>query len=580
VTRSRFVPFVSIVTIAGACSDRSAPVAPVIPVPVLEVARERLLPLEDRDHRPLFGPDGAVTVGSSRFAPDGRRGSRSHWSQNGQIHPVGVIGTAARPQVLSLAWSAYPHPSGGEVADHGAWLIAGDPDGHEPTSFAPTGIEFANESDYEDGPTIELSPDRSAIVAIEHASVDEILLEGAEAHPDVLDALVVRTVPAGKQLARVKLPAGAAPRACWIDTHRLAWRESPKAFSQLDLTTQAITHTHAPAGELVACAAGGGSAVLATPTALAIVDLTTGHTRATIAVAPIDAPRGTSNDDANPDDEANERAPRDHFALGAGGCDVAMIRGRTLTVLRCEALRGVTWYRTTLVRTLGADVRPPSRLSFSPDARRLALVGDTLVLLETSVPHHAPPALPTMTELPAGFAAVTKRSGMYDAWGYAQLGTPTRLAPLPAQLVHARRIDDDPADVVTVAMELDAVSAAPPAPDASDAAIKAYALAIMPELFDQWGNAEVGSDRDAEFTLKVGHRDGKPFFETREAWRDGCEPYDGYTQVVIDRDLLFVTRALVVPAASTNPWLQLFFDVPFQRRTQLARRRGPETGPC
>ena len=142
------------------------------------------------------------------------------------------------------------------------------------------------------------------------------------------------------------------------------------------------------------------------------------------------------------------------------------------------------------------------------------------------------------------------------------------------------RSDDDPADVVTVAMELDAVSARPPAPDATDAAIKTYALKVMPELFDQWGNAEVGSDRDAEFTLRVGHRDGKPLFETREAWRDGCEPYDGYTQVVIDRDLLFVTRALVVPAASTNPWLQQFFDVPFQRRTQLARRRGPETGPC
>ena len=280
------------------------------------------------------------------------------------------------------------------------------------------------------------------------------------------------------------------------------------------------------------------------------------------------------------DEGSDERTPPDRFVLRAGGCDVAMLRGNTLTVLHCESTRGVTWYRTTRVYPFAVDAHRPSRLAFSPDARRLAVVGDSLVVLEPAVGRSAPPALPAMDELPTGFAAVTTRSGNYDGWGYAQLATPTGLAPLPAKIIHARRDGDDAADVVALAMEPDAFSRTPPPAGAGDAAIEAWALAVMPELFDQWRNAEVGTSRDADFTLRVGHRDGKAMFETREAWRDGCEPYDGYTQVVIDRDLVFVTRALVAPAASTNPWLQVFYDVPFFHRTQLARRRGPETGPC
>ncbi len=102
----------------------------------------------------------------------------------------------------------------------------------------------------------------------------------------------------------------------------------------------------------------------------------------------------------------------------------------------------------------------------------------------------------------------------------------------------------------------------------------------MPQLFDQWSDAEIESGREAGFTLRVGRTKGIPWFETREIWRDGCEPYDGYTRVVIDRDAVFVIRALVPPAGSIKGWLEKFFDLPFGNRVQTARRRGANSGPC
>jgi hypothetical protein len=102
----------------------------------------------------------------------------------------------------------------------------------------------------------------------------------------------------------------------------------------------------------------------------------------------------------------------------------------------------------------------------------------------------------------------------------------------------------------------------------------------MPQLFEQWSDASFEPDRDAEYTLSVGRTKGMLWFETREIMRDGCEPYDGYTRVVIDRDAVFVIRALVPPAGSIKGWLAKFFDLPFGIRVQTARRRGPHSGPC
>src|SRR5204862_2524340 len=118
-----------------------------------------------------------------------------------------------------------------------------------------------------------------------------------------------------------------------------------------------------------------------------------------------------------------------------------------------------------------------------------------------------------------------------------------------------------------------------PALDATDLEITRFAQAAMPYLFDAWSHAELGTGRDATFTLRVGRTAGQPWFETRELWRDGCEPYDGYTRVVVDRDVVFVVRALTVPGGSIRGWLARFFDLPFGR-TRTARRAGPRSGPC
>lgn len=55
---------------------------------------------------------------------------------------------------------------------------------------------------------------------------------------------------------------------------------------------------------------------------------------------------------------------------------------------------------------------------------------------------------------------------------------------------------------------------------------------------------------------------------------------DGYTRVVVDREAVFVTRALTAPGGSIDGWLARFFDLPFGVRTKTVRSRGPKMGPC
>ena len=105
----------------------------------------------------------------------------------------------------------------------------------------------------------------------------------------------------------------------------------------------------------------------------------------------------------------------------------------------------------------------------------------------------------------------------------------------------------------------------------------------MPRLFEHWNGydpSEKTTEREPAYSLKVGRTDGKPWFETRELQRDGCEPYDGYTKVVVDGHELFVVRALTYPGGPIQGWLDKFFDVPFGVKVQIARRQGPTMGPC
>ncbi|HEY5951405.1 MAG TPA: hypothetical protein VIV40_38190 [Kofleriaceae bacterium] len=519
-----------------ACHDNGAHApASLAPAPVpFVVAFERLLPSPDQNHAPLFGPDGSITVGATRWQRDGKRGPRNQWAQSGQLRPIASVGTAADPVMLAIAWSGFEIAKRPALTDDETWLVAGAPDATTPNAAIATRLPFSTDWHADVPNAIELAPGRAAFVAAEG------------------DALVVRAVaPLGTALARVALTAEDGHHACWVDDGHVAWREQSGMFATLDIARGTIARMPAPAGRLVACDPGGGSAALATDGRIQIVDLATGGARGAIAA-----------------DNAKLVAIADH------GCELAMLSRRIVSVYRCTDLG---WYRPLFVR---ATARPPRWIAFSPDGATLAFVGASLVVMRAGAVERPPPPLPTLAELPRGFTPRPPTlADEHEPWGYAQLALPMGIGALPAVLVDAQD-EHDIAEVRTIAMPREAVSVAAPAPDADDATLRTYALRAMPELFDSWRDATVESDRDAQYTLRVGRRDGKPWFETRELWRDGCEPYDGYTQVVIDRDLLFITRVLVPPHGSTSPWLQTFYDLPFEHRTHVARRRGPDSGPC
>ncbi len=531
----------ALIPIAACHGDVPAAVQPaaVQPAPVqFAVSFERLLPWPDRNQTPLFGPDGSLTVGSTRWQADGKRGAHNAWAWPGQLRSIASVGTPARPEMLAIAWNGLELADRPPISREETWLVAGVPTEHTPQAAVPTRLPFLEETDVPSA--IELAPGRAAFVAAEG------------------DALVVRAVaPLGTVLARIAVTPEDGHHACWVDDGHIAWRERAGTFATLDITRGTIAHVPAPAGALVACDPGGGTAVLATDRATQIVDLATGVARGAVASNNVEL-----------------------VAIADHGCELALFSQRIVSVYRCTE-PPYAWYRPIFVRAISAMARPPHRMGFSPDGATLAVVGDSLVVMRAGAVERPLPPLPTLSELPGGFATarIPSDHDARDEWAYAQLAIPMGLAALPAVLVDASR-DPEIAKARTIAMSRDTISVAAPAADADDATIRAYALRTMPELFESWRDAKVETGDDADFTLRVGRRDGKPWFETREIWRDGCDWYDGYTQVVIDPDLLYVTRVLVLPHASTNPWLQTFFDLPFQRRSQLTRRRGPDSGPC
>lgn len=370
-------------------------------------------------------------------------------------------------------------------------------------------------------PDIQVSPSGMYLFAPEH------------------DALALREVATGQVLERF---ASKNARGCWIDDSHIA--VVGHELSTFDLTTHrtSVETEHVPEGALIACDAAGGAAAVATDTDLAIIDLHTGAILGRIA---------------QPDASL--------VAIGDHGGVVAVATDTRITIYRHE----LGWFATTYTHATPA-IR---RMAFSRDGKSLAAVGNTLVMFERGVQPQPPLALSTRIELPPHFVI---DHGPIPT-DYAQLPSPSGLTASPLELVRAIYRDEF-AYVSTLAISPQTISVTPPKPDAGDAELETYANIAMHDLFEQWDATE--RDPDA-FKIKVGHRDGKPVFETFEIWRDGCEPYDGYTQVVIDHDLLFVTRALVPPHGSTRPWLQVFFDQPFHAHTEVAhRRRGPDSGPC
>lgn len=530
-----------------ACSSR-APRSEPEPAadPVLRVP-EPMAPLFERvlpgggDASPLIGPDGRIAVDARQWTSTGQYLGRHGWATDGQIRPLALVGPPAAPLVVALAWGQAEMLSGtAEGKEAESWLTVAPPDATRPSHVVAVDAELRDAA-------YTVSPGRDAIV-------------GAEG-----PAIVVRALPSLAVIAETPIAkSDEPPVACWVDGARVAWVDTDDAGSRLrtmTLATRAVTTTPLAAAAPLVCDPGGAAAAMVLPDRVAMIDLASG---ATLATTPL-APSARTNADGDlPDDRAT-------VAVGQRGARIAIASGGMLAVYHREGKTLESLYQHPLASE--------ARLVFSADGARLAVAATSLVVLGPPAEAHRTIAPRLAFELPAGFGPrPAVAAGEHTAWKWAQLAAPTALTPGSAVLVDA--VDEERfADVTAVALPPDEL-ADPPAPDASDEQIAAFAKRAMPQLFEQWTHAEITSERDAQFTLRVGRTKGMPWFETREIWRDGCEPYDGYTRVVVDRDAVFVIRALVPPGGPIKGWLEKFFDLPFGDRVQTARRHGPSSGPC
>ena len=563
----------------AACSSRreqppgQAPEAVTRAPAPIAVLFERTLP-GGEERAPLFGPGGSISVGPRQWTREGRYGGRHVWGTEGQVRPIGVIGSVDRPLIVSIGWSGFDDaPRKPKEPDH-AWLLVAEPTAAKPAHIAPTGHEFLDGG-------FALSPHGAALVAT----------EGAD--------MVVRALPSGAVITRA--PHGAAktddaPVACWVDDARVAWTGTDgtaPVLRTLTITSGAVAITRLAAAAPLHCDPAGGAAAMEAPEGtVALLDLATGATLATAPLASTTAGTLEPSSAANPpttvtpptapaareppmdsDDEPTDEAAPPSIAVGQHGARLAVAFYDVLTVYDRDGAKLAPSYTHALVA--GA----PVRMAFAPDGERLAVATTALTVFGLATEVHPGVAPRIAFELPRGFTTVPTHSKAQEAWRWAQLGGPSGMAPQSALLVNAVEQENLFADVTAIAVARDEF-ANPPAPDATDEQITAFAKATMPQLFEQWENATIGPERDDELTLRVGRTKGMAWFETREVWRDGCEPYDGYTRVVVDRDAVFVIRALVPPAGSIRGWLEKFFDLPFGMRVQTARRHGPETGPC
>lgn len=537
--KSRALLLVTVAACSSSARERAPEPAPEpvsrAPAP-LAVLFERTLP-GGEERAPLFGPGGSITVGQRQWARDGRFLGRHAWGINGQVRPIGVIGTADRPLILAIGWGEFSEQPAG-AADR-AYLIATYAHAEKPLYATPVDHEFL-----EDG--MALQPLGSGLVASEG--------------PDI----VVRALPSGAELVRTPHFAAKtddAPVACWVDNTRVAWI-GRNALQTLEITSGKVATTRIGAVGPLRCDPSGGVAAMEAPAGtVRLVDLATGATLATAALEP--AKPGTE------DDEIADAV----IAVGQRGARFAIAYRDTLTVYARSGELLAPLYQHALIA--GA----PVRMVFAPDGERLAVATTALTVLGPVAEVHPGIAPRLAFELPRGFTTVPTRSKEQEAWRWAQLGGPSGMAPQSALLVNAVEQENQFSDVTAIAIARDEFANVP-APDATDEQLTAFATQAMPQLFEQWENAKIGTERDAEFTARVGRTKGMPWFETREIWRDGCEPYDGYTRVVIDRDAVFVIRALTAPGSSIDGWLAKFFDLPFGMRVQTARRHGPRSGPC
>ncbi len=502
----------------------------------LGVVFERLL-VDWEAPAPLFGPDGSVTVGARRWNADGTGVARHVFARDGQLRPVAIAGTPDAPRMIAVGWSGLEDVPPAPPAEDRAWLVTGRLDS-ETSSATPIHHEFLGENN------VEVSPDGASIVTIERSDV------------------VVRAAATGIEHARH--PLGAVEKSsfpdarhvCWIDDAHVAWIGHDKTTPVLRVAAghgPIATTPLAQSATIVACDPAGGAAAIESAGSIGVLDLDTA------SVTPVHA--------IDPDGDYR-------IAIGARGHRVAIATTDGFTLYSRDAATFASAF--SLAKSASSDERP-AKLAFSRDGHRLAVTDATLVVIGDTSNAPAPLAVPTIAfDLPHGFVD----SSIDTAWRYAQLPVPSGAAPLPALLVNAQSEDQPIAHVIGLAVDRAELPRIPP-DTATDAEMKAFAKHTMQRWFEAWQFADVDDKSpDADYTITVGRTNGMRWFETREIHRDGCEPYDGYTRVVIDTHLAYIVRAITVPGGSIDGWLAPFLDAPFGARVQTARRKGPRTGPC
>lgn len=540
--------------------------APVNLATDMVVLFERVLPSADSG-APVFGPDQRVGVGARRWSRDGTYLGLHQWSVNGQMHVVAETGPVSEPLLLVRAGAndqATWTPKSA-LADS-SFVVAVAPNAQRPTHVAVAHAEYHGE-----GSTLTLSPDGTRYVVAERTAIVVRSLDGT----------VLQSVPhRAADLLRDE-------RICWRDANSVSWVERVQDTPELRTLLSDGTVTRLPMPALLhgddiqfnSCDPSGGAVTLETEHAIVALDLITGHASQVTELAP------ATNDDAP--------APA-HSAVGGRGQRVAVGVGGAVTLYQRNANTWTSlWQRTWPERATKDTLFGALQVAFSADGNRLAIVGGTLVVVGPAAEAVAPSAPPSTFDvvLPKTFVDAGSRVDRADddqnasshaSW-YGQLPTVSGLAAYPRELLHAFRDEPTGADVVALALEVREFAGHVPPTNASDAELGTFARYLMPRLFEHWNGydpSEKTTEREPAYSLKVGRTDGKPWFETRELQRDGCEPYDGYTKVVVDGHELFVVRALTYPGGPIQGWLDKFFDVPFGVKVQIARRKGPTMGPC
>lgn len=539
---------------------------------------ERVLPTH-HNGAPAFGPDQRINVGPRRWSRDGAYLGLHRWSRNGQMTVAAEAGPATAPLLLVSAWADAQMPGAPkDVPDGSSFVLTVPPDAAVPTHVALAGAEYQAE-----GSPLTLSPDGTRYAIAERAAMVVRALDG--------------TVVASAPYARGDGARDA--RVCWRDAAAITWLALEQGQTmlrtlQLDAAATPRIATSVPlpsqlqgqAISFASCDPGGGAAMIELANSVAVLDLASGVASTVASLA------AESSDDPP--------APL-RTAVGAHGQRVAVSVGGSVTLYQHNANTWQSlWQRKWPSRAQSDAPFGALQVAFSTDGNRLAVVGGTLVVVGPANDVVAPLAPPSTFDftLPKTFADINTRVVAADgetndsSW-YGQLPTVSGFALYPHELLHAFRDTPTGVDVVALALDASEFQGHVPSATATDADLVAFAKYLMPRLFDHWNSYDIvdsaaaamaalpaTTDRDPSYSLKVGRTDGKPWFETRELQRDGCEPYDGYTKVVVDGHELFVVRALTYPGGPIQGWLDKFFDVPFGVKVQIARRKGPTMGPC